>query len=133
MTLLFSCSPVICEFRGRKPRKNFTCRKFYLFFFLLKMYRFRELLWQNCFTPYRVYCYFMWHLVIKYFCSCPANIYLFKVNYRNTEKRCEVCSKLTIKAPEKRQWRRSGDFIVNFKHTSQLFSVFLLLLWASTC
>ena len=36
MTLPFSCSPVICEFRGRKPRKNVTCRKFHLFFFSLK-------------------------------------------------------------------------------------------------
>ena len=26
-----------------------------------------------------------------------ANIYLFKVNNRNTRKRCEICSKLTIK------------------------------------
>ena len=25
----------------------------------------------------------------------PANIYLFKVNNRNTTKRCEICSKLT--------------------------------------
>ena len=29
----------------------------------------------------------------------PANIYLFKVNNRNTRKRCEICSKLTIKTP----------------------------------
>ena len=29
-----------------------------------------------------------------------ANIYLFKVNNRNTRKRCEVFSKLTIKTPE---------------------------------
>ena len=28
----------------------------------------------------------------------PANIYLFKVNNRNTRKRCEICSKLTIQA-----------------------------------
>ena len=28
-----------------------------------------------------------------------ANIYLFKVNNRNTGKRCEICSKLTIKTP----------------------------------
>ena len=41
-----------------------------------------------------------------------ANIYLFKIN-RNTRKRCEVCSKLTIKAPERRQWRRSDVFTVN--------------------
>ena len=33
----------------------------------------------------------------------PANIYLFKVNSRNTKKRCEICSKLTIKIPEQRQ------------------------------
>ena len=26
-----------------------------------------------------------------------ADIYLFKVNNRNTRKRCEVCSKLTVK------------------------------------
>ena len=32
----------------------------------------------------------------------PANIDLFKVNYRNTRKRYEICSKLTIKKPERR-------------------------------
>ena len=36
------------------------------------------------------------------FNSFPANIYLFKVNNRNTRKRCEICSKLTIKTPERR-------------------------------
>ena len=33
----------------------------------------------------------------------PANIYLFKVNNKNTRKRCEICSQLTIKTPERRQ------------------------------
>ena len=33
----------------------------------------------------------------------PANNCLFKVNNRNTTKRCEICSKLTIKTPEPRQ------------------------------
>ena len=33
----------------------------------------------------------------------PANIYLFKFNNRNTRKRCEICSKLTIKTPERGQ------------------------------
>ena len=55
----------------------------------------------------------------------PANIYLFKVNNKNTRKWCEICSKLTIKRPERR--RRSGLFIVNFEHISHLFLVFLLL------
>ena len=31
----------------------------------------------------------------------PTNIYFFKVNNRNTRKRCEICSKLIIKTPER--------------------------------
>ena len=33
----------------------------------------------------------------------PAGIYLLKVNNRNTRTKCEICSKLTIKTPERRQ------------------------------
>ena len=33
----------------------------------------------------------------------PANIYLLKVNNRNTRKRCEICSRLKLKTPERRQ------------------------------
>ena len=50
--------------------------------------------------------------------TIPAGIYLLKVNNRNTRTRCEICSKLTIKTPERRQWRRSGVFIVNFSSVS---------------
>ena len=56
----------------------------------------------------------------------PTNIYLLKVNNRNSRKRCEICSKLTIKTRERRR-RRSGVFIVNFEHVSHLFLLFLLL------
>ena len=44
-----------------------------------------------------------------------------------------TCSKLIIETAEQgvkyvqRQWRRSGVFIVNFEHISQLLLVFLLL------
>ena len=38
--------------------------------------------------------------------------YLLNVNYKNTRKRCEICS---------------GVFIENFEHISHLFLVFLLL------
>ena len=31
----------------------------------------------------------------------PVSIYLFKVNNRNTGKNGELCSKLTIKTPER--------------------------------
>ena len=33
----------------------------------------------------------------------PAGNYMFKVNNRNTRTRCEICSKLTIKIPERRR------------------------------
>ena len=33
-----------------------------------------------------------------------AGIYLFKVNNGNIKKRCEICSKLTIKTPNQIQW-----------------------------
>ena len=32
----------------------------------------------------------------------PAGNCMFKVNNRNTRTRCEICSKLTIKTPERR-------------------------------
>ena len=51
--------------------------------------------------------------------------YMFKVNNRNTGGRCEICYKLTIKKPERRQRRRSGVFIVNFEHILHLVLVFL--------
>ena len=57
----------------------------------------------------------------------PAGNYMFKVNNGSTRTRCEICSKLTIKTPERRKWRRSGVFIVNFEHISHLVLVFLLL------
>ena len=61
------------------------------------------------------------------FSPFPVDIYLLKVNNKNTRTRCEICSKLTIKTLERRQWRRSGVFMVNFEHISLLVLVFLLL------
>ena len=55
----------------------------------------------------------------------PA-FYLLKVNNKNTRTKCEICSKLTIKIPERGR-RRSGVFIVNFGHISHFVLVFLLL------
>ena len=55
------------------------------------------------------------------------SIYLLKVNNRNTRRRCEICSKLTMKTPEWHHWRRSGEIINNSEHTSHLVLVFLLL------
>ena len=50
----------------------------------------------------------------------PA-IYLLKVNNINTRIRCEICSKLTIKTPERRQTYftpYSSVYIVNFEHVT---------------
>ena len=54
-------------------------------------------------------------LLTKY----PANKYLFKINNRNTRKRCEICSKLN-KNTKRRYF--SNVFIANFEHISHLFS-----------
>ena len=49
------------------------------------------------------------------------------LNNRNTRRRYEKCSKLTIKTPERR--RRFFDvFIVNSEQISQFLLVFLLLI-----
>ena len=50
--------------------------------------------------------------------NIPANIYLFKVNNRNTKKRCEFYSNSI----------RSAVYIVNFEHIPHLFLVFLFLI-----
>ena len=64
---------------------------------------------------------------LNYIRPYPAVNYMFKVNSRNIRTRCEMCSKLTTKTPERRHWRRSSVFIVTFEHISHLVLVFLLL------
>ena len=56
----------------------------------------------------------------------PADIYLLNVNNSNIKIMCEICSKLTMKTPERRQWRRSGVFIVNLNKFHVLFWCFIV-------
>ena len=56
----------------------------------------------------------------------PEGNYMFKVTNGITRTRCEICSKLTIKALEWSQWSLSGVFIVNFEHNLHLVLLFLL-------
>ena len=58
----------------------------------------------------------LWVMIFTQEKNSSTNIFLFIVNNRNTRKRCEICSKLTIKTPQ----RRSTVFIVNFEHISYL-------------
>ena len=64
----------------------------------------------------------------NYWDKNPAHIYLFKVNIRNNRARCEICSKLIIKAPERRDSHCYSFFILNFEQTSHFVLVLLLLL-----
>ena len=59
----------------------------------------------------------------------PFGIYLLKDDNRKTRTRCEICSKLIMKTPERRQSlerRRSSVSIINFEHISHLVLEFLL-------
>ena len=60
-----------------------------------------------------------WDILVHW--PYPANIYLLKVNYKNTKKKCEICSKLTIEIPELHHWCLSDVFIVNLQHVSHNF------------
>ena len=44
---------------------------------------------------------------------------------KKSGKNFEICLKLTIKNPERRQWRRSTVFIVNFKRVLMFLSLTL--------
>ena len=63
----------------------------------------------------------------------PNNHLLDQSQQNNTARRCETCSKLTIKAPKQRQLPRSRVFIVNFEHISHLFLAFLSMTLTGKC
>ena len=47
----------------------------------------------------------------------------FPLNFTcsKTTKETKICSKLTIKTPERRHWHRSGVYILNIEHNSYLW------------
>ena len=54
----------------------------------------------------------------------PTNIFLLKVNNRNTTKRYEMIKIFNNDPPERHHGRRSGGLIVNFEHISHFFYCF---------
>ena len=56
----------------------------------------------------------------------PAGNYMFKVNNRNSRTRCELCSKLTIKIPERRHDVVLVSLLITLKHISHLVLVLIL-------
>ena len=71
--------------------------------------------WKVSFFKAVCFLILFWHL------PNPANIYLFKFNNRSLRKRCESCSKLTIKIPEPRYRCRSG-FLLLLLNIFHIFS-----------
>ena len=98
----FSLEIVVCKFNKVLPKLLKTSRSMENLF--------RKFFWKSC--------VFTWKILDRR---------LLKVNNRNNRKRCEICSKLTIKTAERQHSRRSGVFIVNFEHISHNILVFLLL------
>ena len=67
------------------------------------------------------------HKIYRVDSDIQAGNYMLKVNKRNTRTRDEISSKLIIKTPERRHWRRFGVFFVIFELISHFALVFLLL------
>ena len=99
--------------------------------------------WVNtsCIQPLMIFCKKLHRIVSEYACetpvesevskhcfSAPGCIQLLNVNNWNTRAKCKICSELTIKTPDWRQWHRSDIFIVNVEHISHLVLIFPLFL-----
>ena len=103
----FMDTPFTCKF----DETTFTCR-----------FDERDI----CITLITIMCLYVSH--VDTCCGKnPAGNHKFKVNNWNTGTRCEICSKLTIKTLEWRQWYRSGVLIVKFEHILYHVLLFLLL------
>ena len=78
-------------------------------FHFLKIFYFVEILYKNGrnLKPLNLKTIDIWKR------SHSANKYMFKFHNRSTRGRWKVCSKLTIKTPERGDWSRSDVFIVN--------------------
>ena len=63
------------------------------------------------------------------FQECPSSKYMtqmqIQVSDGNNGKRCQMCSKLSIKTLERHHCCRSGVFLFSFEHISHLFVVLL--------
>ena len=59
------------------------------------------------------------------------SMYLFKITIGNVRAVREIRPKLTIKKPKRRQWRRSGVFIVKFENISYIILMFPYWPWTT--
>ena len=76
---------------------------------LLRHLKFSELLIKH--QEATAYAHNTWRSLSRQ--SNPAGIYLLKINSRYTRAKCKMCSKLTVKIPERRHWRYSELWTCN--------------------
>ena len=71
----------------------------------------------------------LWKGVVRtfYFACTQPTITCSKLKNKNSRTMYDIGLKLTINTPERRQWRCSGLFIVNFEQVSYLTLMFLFL------
>ena len=62
--------------------------------------------------------YFLFSWMVFQLTPSSSQHLLVQIQQQKHQKntRCEICSRLKIKTPERRKWRHSGVFIVNFEH-----------------
>ena len=75
---------------------HFLCRNIFIYVSILSVQRTRTLSFMLTFCKLCS----SWVLFSQIW--YPTSNYMFKVNNRNTRTRCEICSKLTIEAPDRR-------------------------------
>ena len=94
----------------------------------------RDFLFHKKYPEKKRFDYVFTLLYFKMSLSCisrlfSAGIYFLKVdNGNNRIILYEVCSRLTIKTPERRHWRCFGVFIVNFEQSTNIALTFLFLI-----
>ena len=70
---------------------------------------------------------------LRKWCNSQQTTTCSKSKIQTREKWCEICSKLTMKILERRQWRRSSIFTINFENILDIFYFLHCWLWACTC
>ena len=69
----------------------------------------------------------VWSHILMTSNKTSVDNYMFQVNNRNTRTMYEICSKLTIKTPERRHWRHLGVFVVNIEEVNSGWALIIEL------
>ena len=99
--LMFTLLPILNNFQKQLLALFFFVFGVCFFCGLSHLYKKKLHIFIFNFNTNRIKCYHCLTLRQRFAVTNPAGKCMFKVN-KNTRRRCEICSKLTIKAPERR-------------------------------